>query len=169
MGDMSREPSMEEILSSIRRVIARDESARTGGAPLPSPAALAEPAMLDPSIFDGDIDEQDDVLELTQMSDSDMARRPASPPASDKSAPEGLPDPELHSPVSAVASRHSLDTLAAVQAGEQESKAAPTPWSKPPCARCSSNGSIPICRRWSSGLSPPKSPGSPAVAERLNA
>lgn len=26
MGDMSREPSMEDILSSIRRVIARDES-----------------------------------------------------------------------------------------------------------------------------------------------
>ena len=127
MGDMSREPSMEEILSSIRRVIARDESARTGGAPLPSPAALAEPAMLDPSIFDGEIDEQDDVLELTQMSDSDMARRPASPPASDKSAPEGLPDPELLSPVSAAASRHSLDALAAVLAGGQESKAAPTP------------------------------------------
>jgi uncharacterized protein len=26
MGDMSREPSMEDILSSIRRVIARDEA-----------------------------------------------------------------------------------------------------------------------------------------------
>ena len=35
MGDMSREPSMEDILSSIRRVIARDEapSARTQRAP----------------------------------------------------------------------------------------------------------------------------------------
>ncbi|WP_428685675.1 DUF2497 domain-containing protein [Sphingopyxis sp.] len=35
MGDLSREPSMEDILSSIRRVIARDEapSARTQRAP----------------------------------------------------------------------------------------------------------------------------------------
>ncbi len=30
MGDLSREPSMEEILSSIRRVIARDEAGRAG-------------------------------------------------------------------------------------------------------------------------------------------
>jgi cell pole-organizing protein PopZ len=35
MGDLSREPSMEDILSSIRRVIARDEAptARTQRAP----------------------------------------------------------------------------------------------------------------------------------------
>ena len=32
MGDMSREPSMEEILSSIRRVIARDDGRRAGAA-----------------------------------------------------------------------------------------------------------------------------------------
>ncbi|MDZ3830550.1 MAG: DUF2497 domain-containing protein [Sphingopyxis sp.] len=33
MGDMSREPSMEDILSSIRRVIARDEAPGTNRAP----------------------------------------------------------------------------------------------------------------------------------------
>lgn len=38
MGDMSREPSMEDILSSIRRVIARDEApgARAQRAAAPS-------------------------------------------------------------------------------------------------------------------------------------
>lgn len=35
MGDMSREPSMEDILSSIRRVIARDETPGTVHAPQP--------------------------------------------------------------------------------------------------------------------------------------
>ena len=39
MGDMSREPSMEDILSSIRRVIARDEAP---GAPRDGRAAEAE-------------------------------------------------------------------------------------------------------------------------------
>ena len=33
MGDMSREPSMEDILSSIRRVIARDEAPGASRAP----------------------------------------------------------------------------------------------------------------------------------------
>src|SRR3546814_19924252 len=33
MGDMSREPSMEDILSSIRRVIARDEAPGSERAP----------------------------------------------------------------------------------------------------------------------------------------
>ncbi|MGB3317875.1 MAG: DUF2497 domain-containing protein, partial [Sphingopyxis granuli] len=32
MGDLSREPSMEDILSSIRRVIARDEAPGTARA-----------------------------------------------------------------------------------------------------------------------------------------
>ncbi len=36
MGDMSREPSMEDILSSIRRVIARDETPGAVHAPAPS-------------------------------------------------------------------------------------------------------------------------------------
>ena len=39
MGDMSREPSMEDILSSIRRVIARDE---TPGAREQNPAPASE-------------------------------------------------------------------------------------------------------------------------------
>lgn len=38
MGDMSREPSMEDILSSIRRVIARDEAPGAARAPRADPA-----------------------------------------------------------------------------------------------------------------------------------
>jgi len=55
MGDLSREPSMEDILSSIRRVIARDE------APGTAPAASAA----------------DDVLDLSEE-EADEAETPAS-------------------------------------------------------------------------------------------
>lgn len=58
MGDMSREPSMEDILSSIRRVIARDE---TPG------AARGERAA-------------DDILDLQdEQADADPAAEPADP------------------------------------------------------------------------------------------
>ena len=49
MGDMSREPSMEDILSSIRRVIARDEAPGTA-------REIGEPA-------------REDVLELNDAED----------------------------------------------------------------------------------------------------
>lgn len=49
MGDLSREPSMEDILSSIRRVIARDE---TPGARAPRGAAANEDIL--------DLNEEDD-------------------------------------------------------------------------------------------------------------
>ncbi|KTE38985.1 MULTISPECIES: DUF2497 domain-containing protein [unclassified Sphingopyxis] len=48
MGDMSREPSMEDILSSIRRVIARDEA--------PGAREIREPA-------------REDILELSDAED----------------------------------------------------------------------------------------------------
>lgn len=114
MGDMSREPSMEEILSSIRRVIARDESAREAGAP----AAQLFNDSFDERTSAGP-DEADDVLELTQMSDSDMARRPASTPSDARASIQPTPGPELISSDSAAASRHSIDALAAVLAGDR--------------------------------------------------
>lgn len=114
MGDMSREPSMEEILSSIRRVIARDEAVRDDPVPVPSPFAKS---------FDEDeianSEESDDVLELTEMSDSNMARRPASPLSDPKLSVQPSSSAELISPDSAAASRHSIDALAAVLAGDR--------------------------------------------------
>ena len=53
MGDMSREPSMEDILSSIRRVIARDEA----------PGSVREIR----------VPEADDILDLQNEEDNDGA------------------------------------------------------------------------------------------------
>ena len=62
MGDMSREPSMEDILSSIRRVIARDEApgARAQRAAAPSEDIL-DPNEEEEDAVDDDftIDEED--------------------------------------------------------------------------------------------------------------
>ena len=49
MGDMSREPSMEDILSSIRRVIARDETPGT--------------------VREARVPEADDILDLQEQED----------------------------------------------------------------------------------------------------
>ena len=83
MGDMSREPSMEDILSSIRRVIARDEA--------PGVAR------------DGRAAEADDILDLQDQED-----RAAASPVED--APEAG---ELVSEASADAARQSLEALTA--------------------------------------------------------
>ena len=83
MGDMSREPSMEDILSSIRRVIARDEAP---GAPRDARAA-----------------EADDILDLQEQEDR----------AAEAAAEEAPEAEELVSEASADAARQSLEALAA--------------------------------------------------------
>src|SRR3546814_21092037 len=83
MGDMSREPSMEDILSSIRRVIARDEA----------PGATR----------DGRAVEAEDILDLQDQED-----RAAASPVAD--APEAG---ELDSEASAGAARKSHEALTA--------------------------------------------------------
>lgn len=107
---MSREPSMEEILSSIRRVIARDEEARGNG--------LSD-------VFPASDDAADDVLELTggDMTESDSVTGQAIPSALSQSSSSVTP--ELVSAVSAAASRQSLETLAAVLAGNEGTQPAP--------------------------------------------
>lgn len=116
---MSREPSMEEILSSIRRVIARDDAALK-----PATARQLSP------ISEADRDEEeDDILELTETEAppaSSMSSEPqdesTSMPASAAPA-ASFPEPakpELVSPLSAAASRSSLDVLAAVLASGRE-------------------------------------------------
>lgn len=113
MGDMSREPSMEEILSSIRRVIARDESAQQASAQSIAPLA--------------DAVDDDDVLELTETeaaaptADTQPVQESPDMPASAKPAALDTAAPELVSPLSAAASRSSLDVLAAVLASGKDS------------------------------------------------
>lgn len=86
MGDMSREPSMEDILSSIRRVIARDEA----------PGATREAR--EPA--------RDDILELSDAEDEAVAAAPE---------PEAEAE-ELVSAASADAARQSLEALTAAVA-----------------------------------------------------
>lgn len=95
VGDMSREPSMEDILSSIRKVIARDDAPprRVNGA---SPAP--------------DSDEPD-VLELSEESDD--------------AAEVAMPVADLVAAGAADAARRSLDALSAVVHTPETAAAAP--------------------------------------------
>lgn len=142
MGDMSREPSMEEILSSIRRVIARDDSAdgalsgddaqgrvsadATNRAP---DAAVAEP-----------VASADDVLELTL--DSDAHAAPAVAPV-EPTAPD-----VLLSRISEQASRQSLAALTSAMEGN-----APQPSQPPAGGDMTINAMVeamlrPMLRQW---------------------
>ncbi|MEK6540734.1 MAG: DUF2497 domain-containing protein [Pseudomonadota bacterium] len=105
MGDMTREPSMEEILSSIRRVIARDED------------ALGAPDTADSG------DDGDDILELTAPEDVDA---PAESDAIAVDAGTASLSDLLVSEISAQASRQSLDALSAALTTEPVESASKT-------------------------------------------
>jgi cell pole-organizing protein PopZ len=83
----SREPSMEDILASIKRVIAEEKELRAA-VPPPSP----------------DADEEEDVLELEES----MEAKPADPPAE--------LGPPLLNEEAADTTRHKLDELSSVAA-----------------------------------------------------
>ena len=129
MGDMSREPSMEEILSSIRRVIARDDAKREESV---RERFGTETRTHDPIVthaveneFRPPWADADDTLELT---DTTLAEEYAVPTIEASAAPQppaGL-DPALVSPDSLAATRQSLDHLSALlTAGETNQPAAP--------------------------------------------
>ena len=98
MGDIQQDPSMEEILASIKRVIAED--GRTAGAPARSArkAPRADAPPFPPQ------DEPEDVLEL------------------DDPVPEGE---GLLSPDAAAASRQKLAALSAIRERAEPQAAAP--------------------------------------------
>ena len=81
---------MEEILSSIRRIIAEDEPGGQPSAGAAQSAADLTPAGLDPD------DEDDDVLELTEV-----VGEPEPPPALVKAAAPPSPPPAPPVPVAA--------------------------------------------------------------------
>ena len=89
MGDVSAEPSMEDILSSIKRIIAEDGEGTPPRPRRPVRTAAPVPAASEP--------EDEEVLELNELAP----------------APRDAPEPvdELVSPVAAEASRGSLDAL----------------------------------------------------------
>ncbi len=128
MGDVSAEPSMEDILASIKRIIAEDAE---NGAPLRTRRRPAPPPV-------EDFVDDDDVLELNEQapepqpaptpvavepapveSVAEPAPMPMSPPAAAEApapvvaaAPQAAPAPEtIVSPQTAEASRAPLDNL----------------------------------------------------------
>lgn len=103
MGDMTKEPSMEEILSSIKRIIAEEgEEAVQAAAPRrtrsePKAAATA-PAV-------------EEVLELTE----EVAEEPMpAPKAAPKTVAPAASDDTILSVESEVAARHSLSALSSM-------------------------------------------------------
>jgi hypothetical protein len=110
MGDMTREPSMEEILSSIRRVIARDESAiaQHVGPQHLGAEDLAETALPADAASDGA--SNDDVLELTDGAAPDGAQSAMT--GQETASATG----DILSADSAAASRSALEALASAMA-----------------------------------------------------
>lgn len=106
---MSGEPSMEHILSSIKRIIAEDGETTAGERRERRPARmpLARPVEQD----------EDDVLELSEPmaeTNQEEAETMADMPEafeSEAETPEPAPAPELVSPHAAAASKTSLDSL----------------------------------------------------------
>ncbi len=92
MGDLSNEPSMEEILASIRRIISEE-----GEAAVPTPKARAPRAVREQPVEAEAADDSADILELT------------TPMAADD---EPSSDDALLSDEAATASRRSLAALA---------------------------------------------------------
>lgn len=107
MTDISNEPTMEDILSSIKKIISED-SAKVLAAPRPRRAGSREESVVQP-IADPQTDattEEEDVLELTETS-------PEPEPAAKAAAVEPAPF-ALVSPNAEVASRSALDALSAL-------------------------------------------------------
>ncbi|EQA99024.1 DUF2497 domain-containing protein [Sphingobium baderi] len=114
MGDMSKEPSMEEILSSIKRIIAEEgEEAAQQAAPrrgrgesAKAPVELGVPApAVEPAI--------EEVLELTDQVGMEDEPMPVSKSAA-AAAPEAVEGDGILSVESEVAARHSLSALSSM-------------------------------------------------------
>lgn len=106
MGDLSNEPSMEEILSSIKRIIAEDSEA---GLSVPRERRAVTPAAERE-------DEEPEVLELTDPVAADLPAADPQPAAalSGPEAEAAAEAPALVSDAAVEASRSSLAALSAL-------------------------------------------------------
>jgi uncharacterized protein len=112
MGDISNEPTMEEILSSIKKIIAEDGD-KSLSAPRPR-RTLPRDASHDElgnavSVLAPGPRRDDDVLELTEMAEEEAPVVIAAP----ATAPQS-PAPEIVSQITMAASRNALDSLSAL-------------------------------------------------------
>jgi cell pole-organizing protein PopZ len=89
MGDVSTEPSMEEILSSIKRIIAEEGDAAVASRTRRGRASTA-PSARPPRVEDGD-PEEEAVLELHEQVEDE----PEAPSGAGESAPVTRPEPIL--------------------------------------------------------------------------
>lgn len=120
----AQEPTMEEILASIRRIISEDDAPAETAAAAPEPTPVeSSPALMDetPSV---EAAPEDDVLELTDRYDSpaaetigDLDVAPAEP--AHEPEPEPFPEPAAVS--------HSAYEPAVEVAAEPEHPSIPTP------------------------------------------
>ena len=140
MSDTEQEPSMEEILASIRRIISDDDKEKEavakeedeasevkdelveeeeGPMPEPEPEPAPEPA---PVVQEANDDDDDDILDLTDMEASDpeplfeeQAYKPAEPePEPEPVEPAAAPTP----PSPAAPPQPSANLVSPPQAGE---------------------------------------------------
>jgi cell pole-organizing protein PopZ len=100
MNDISTEPTMEDILSSIKKIISEDSS-KAMTAPRPRRATARDEAEKDPAPVVEAVDEED-ILELTEQSPESIPEDETPPPFA------------LVSPNAEVASRSALDALSAL-------------------------------------------------------
>lgn len=115
MGDISNEPTMEEILSSIKKIIAEDGD-KSLSAPRPR-RTLPRDASHDElgnavSVLAGGPRRDDDVLELTEMAEEEAPAIAA--PVTVTAAGPQAPVTEIVSHVTMAASRTALDSLSAM-------------------------------------------------------
>lgn len=106
MGDVSNEPSMEEILSSIKRIIAEDSEASLSP-PRSRRAAVVQPVADPLPELSSDDDDEPEVLELTETVAPEAA-------AEEIVVPVIEAKPTLVSDKTAEASRSSLAALSAL-------------------------------------------------------
>lgn len=124
MGDLTREPSMEEILSSIKRIIA-EESESVGKSPARGAGrdkakqkardgqASADTAMVTPDSLDAEL--ADGILELTEAVEPEFEGQGTGRNASTADMDGGdMTDKVILSDEAAVASRNSLAALSAL-------------------------------------------------------
>ncbi|HAF41549.1 MAG TPA: DUF2497 domain-containing protein [Sphingobium sp.] len=104
MGDMTKEPSMEEILSSIKRIIAEEGEEAVQAAPRRARAEAAKPVPIESAV--------EEVLELTEEVAEEEVM-PA-PKAAAKASPVAAGDESILSVESEVAARHSLSALSSM-------------------------------------------------------
>jgi cell pole-organizing protein PopZ len=117
------EPSMEEILASIRRIIAEDGDAAAAPSPPPAPSrpAAAEPAQTAPSETALSQDQINEILELTESVAEDGTVVSLTPGA--KKSPEPAPPPEPRD----VAAEPAEDRLGFVPAAQEQAEPLPEP------------------------------------------